>query len=979
MKTRIFLSLFAAAGMLLAASCTNDELTASIESEGGVTVSFSIGLEDEAQTRAISDGTSADKLVFAIYNSSGSVIESITSASVTVNGTTAALEGAGHFIVDNETVSGGAFSDLKSSVSMTLAKGQQYTVLFWAQDASCAAYDTDDLKAVEVDYTANSGFNNDETRDAFYAAETFTVTQSKSIDVTLKRPFAQVNVGVTEADWNAAKASGIEVSTSSVKFYDVADVIDLSSGKVSKSENFEGSITYAAATIPNTGDEEKLNTNSETLTVNGTDYYWLSMSYILVNDGTDTGSSSATTNADFTFTPASGANITLDLTSVPVQRNYRTNILGKILSGDIEFDIVIDKAYNDPDKITEFWDGTTTTAVTANKDDGIYYVSTASELAWIAEQVNEGNSSTATKAGAKFSGATIQLTNDIYLNNQPWTPIGTLPEGKNVKDDSSDYKTYGFQGTFNGDGYTIYGLNASSNNATGLFGALYGNVTIKDVIVDGATVTSNHYAGVIAGYYNAEGSDHILTIDNCDVKNSSVSVYVEKLDDGSYDNGDKAGGIIGHSAGYGWTVSITNCSVESTSISAYRDLGGIIGNIVENSTETTLTNNKVTDVTLTIDLSTTYSISSGYNPGEIAGRNDGGVDVSNNTSSGVTIEMNLAEGTSEVEISGGDATSLVVAINDENIDTITLTDETTVTEELSITSDKTIDLNGYTLTSSENFEATEGNTLTISDGTITQTDDGKLVCTAGGSMVIENVTYTGTFWSSVLSDKNAENTTITIRNSYIKGGYYSVNTNASTNPVGTTVMELENSTFIADETAFLMNVPSTVTATGCTFQGGWQAAFLRGGTSTFTDCKFNLVMDPDYNDVPEKHWTGAGYWSSGNQAVTAALLIGNYCTEGASGYNYPTTVTLNNCEFSVSGTAYYGNAEYLTTAPSIYVWSRIEEGNGTTLTYDAATYTNFEAAGSKSYVGNSGTNLTVNGKAYSAYSIEGTSLPAVSE
>lgn len=76
----------------------------------------------------------------------------------------------------------------QDAVEVTLAKGQEYTAVFWAQDASCTAYtvtaETDGLK-VAVDY---DGDNNDETRDAFFKAETFKVTGNTEIDVVLKRP-----------------------------------------------------------------------------------------------------------------------------------------------------------------------------------------------------------------------------------------------------------------------------------------------------------------------------------------------------------------------------------------------------------------------------------------------------------------------------------------------------------------------------------------------------------------------------------------------------------------------------------------------------------------------------------------------------------------------------------------------------------------------------------------------------------------------
>ena len=192
MNKKLFLGMFAAAGMLLATSCSNDELDV-VQSGDEAQVTFSLAAEGGIATRAISDGAGAKKLVYAVYNANGELIETIANADV--NGQ----------IVDNSAFDNG----LTENVTITLAKGQQYTVAFWAQNPNCTAYTTTDLKNVTVDYT---GLNNDETRDAFFKAETFTVTgNTNNIDVVLKRPFAQINVGVYQSDCDAAVASGIEI------------------------------------------------------------------------------------------------------------------------------------------------------------------------------------------------------------------------------------------------------------------------------------------------------------------------------------------------------------------------------------------------------------------------------------------------------------------------------------------------------------------------------------------------------------------------------------------------------------------------------------------------------------------------------------------------------------------------------------------------------------------------------------------------
>ena len=66
MNKKIFLGLFAATGMLLATSCSQDELEVP-QSGNEAQVTFTLGLEGGHATRAISDGSGVDKLVYAVY------------------------------------------------------------------------------------------------------------------------------------------------------------------------------------------------------------------------------------------------------------------------------------------------------------------------------------------------------------------------------------------------------------------------------------------------------------------------------------------------------------------------------------------------------------------------------------------------------------------------------------------------------------------------------------------------------------------------------------------------------------------------------------------------------------------------------------------------------------------------------------------------------------------------------------------------
>lgn len=162
-------------------------------------------------------------------------------------------------------------------------------------------------------------------------------------------------------------------------------------------------------------------------------------------------------------------------------------------------------------------DGIDTSWYNANETE--FKINTAAQLAGLAKLVNGKNS---------FSGKTIKLAKDIDLNNQVWTPIGN--------GDSS----FAFFGTFNGDGYTISGLNVPDTNAPGLFGCIFG--TVQNLIVKGnVTVGDNADGG--CGEGGGVVCENNGTVQNC-------GFYGSVNDELGLDAGGVAGG------GYG---KVLNC------------------------------------------------------------------------------------------------------------------------------------------------------------------------------------------------------------------------------------------------------------------------------------------------------------------------------------------------------------------------------------------------------------------------------------
>lgn len=213
----------------------------------------------------------------------------------------------------------------------------------------------------------------------------------------------------------------------------------------------------------------------------------------------------------------------------------------------------------------EKWDGTISDVSEAI--DGIVTIETAEELAGLAKKVNEGIS---------YEGYTVKLAGDMDLDNREWTPIGY---GSMHYDGTLDLEGAAFDGIFDGQNHTIYNLKISTFSkggqgdvnaagGIGLFGLNTGE--IKNLSIDTADVSGNHYVGVLTGFnLNA-------TITNCHVKNSKVNNIYDNEDD----SGDKAGAIAGHFARgvlEGDAARLTNCSVENTVIKADRDAGQVVG------------------------------------------------------------------------------------------------------------------------------------------------------------------------------------------------------------------------------------------------------------------------------------------------------------------------------------------------------------------------------------------------------------------
>lgn len=298
---RSFLS-FAVAAVLLMASCSKDfdPLGAGGES---VKVTFTADIPIQTEVVRAGDAEAATLLTYVVYDNS-------TPRTKLIDGT---LEVQGK----------------SARLDLDLIKTETYNIAFWAQAPAGAPFVFDmETATIKADYT--NAVASTEALDAFYAVVTdFVVSGATSHYVTLKRPFAQVNVGVPAEELENAAALGIKVTKAEIAVTNVANTLDLFTGEVSGEED----VTFGMAALP-----------TEKLVVNEREYAYLAYAYLFVDKGAN-----ITDSTDLTFQLASDTKTIKEITipAISYRRNYRTNILGRLITGAASLNISFDEELAD--------------------------------------------------------------------------------------------------------------------------------------------------------------------------------------------------------------------------------------------------------------------------------------------------------------------------------------------------------------------------------------------------------------------------------------------------------------------------------------------------------------------------------------------------------------------------------------------------------------------------------------------------------
>ena len=280
----------AAFGMLMTA-CSKDEVAQPVVEESTVTFTIST---PELATRAHGDGLTATVLKYAVYNR---------------------VDGSKLFEGQPATL-----TNKTATVEIPFVNGMEYDVLFWAE-APASPY-TVNFDAKTVAYTnAAALVGNSEAYDAFYAYvnDIPEITGPVTKSVELKRPFAQLNIKTNDAA-EAAK-SGVVVEDVKVVVEGAYTDFDLANHKGLT----KGTVTFGTAAAQ---------TTTDVLAVN---YLFPAAEKSLVD-------------VEFTYTDVNGklaaAGEVKEFATVPIQRNYRTNIVGSLLTSDGTFNVEIKEGFD---------------------------------------------------------------------------------------------------------------------------------------------------------------------------------------------------------------------------------------------------------------------------------------------------------------------------------------------------------------------------------------------------------------------------------------------------------------------------------------------------------------------------------------------------------------------------------------------------------------------------------------------------------
>jgi hypothetical protein len=316
----------AATALTAACSSADDALMSSRQAASdcvSVSVECHAPGDSSATTRGSYDYQVVKNLYYAAYDAE-------TGELSTTNwpGTSASVEE--HYAFNCKT------SDPTATVRLMLRRGSTYNVVFYAASGG-APYEFDpenqELHA-DYDYTGDESMGNpfmDDRGDVFYTVKEIDPAATTPQQVTLTRIVAQVNIGTTLEDWQYATKHKHLPTSFNVEIGDIYETMDLLTGEVSDQTDASMGDTYNFAAL------QGVDFPISSSVGNASDFKYLARAYVLVGPDKE-----ATSQVAYRGDSFSEDDDYVYVENVPLQRNHRTNIYGRLLSYEKNIHVVID-------------------------------------------------------------------------------------------------------------------------------------------------------------------------------------------------------------------------------------------------------------------------------------------------------------------------------------------------------------------------------------------------------------------------------------------------------------------------------------------------------------------------------------------------------------------------------------------------------------------------------------------------------------
>ena len=478
-------SLILAFAILSFSACSNDDYLQQTMGEN-VSVTFRPTLKGELNTRAIGDAAGIDRLTIVVYEGTQTLSKKLS------------------YSEDWDIAK-------RNGITLTLIEGHSYKILFWAENSVNTAYTLTNDGKITVDYNGyiDGGFAKMEEMDAFCGTSSITVGSKKNENkqIELSRPLAQLNF----ADNTTLPEQGTHQTV--VTFHGVPTSFNPFTGIVEMSNT---DVVFTFADFP-----------AETLSVDGSSYYYLSSNYFFAPQTGTISNMSATIDLQNT----DGISIKeIEVPDITLEKNKKTNILGSIVQQPETWSV---------------WDGEIpkeSTLTTDPENQNRYIIDEADDVVWLSVQEN---------AQSLAANSTFIMTVDVDMNNGSGLAAIQLPSGS----------------ILDGDGHTIKGLQLENALLGDVTDITVKNLTIEEITVANTSADVTH-VGVLVN--TLKGSN---TFSNIHIKSSSVSTQ----------NG-AAGGIVGYISRKDpnnreetLTVTFDDCHVTETTVSGTQSEGHFVG------------------------------------------------------------------------------------------------------------------------------------------------------------------------------------------------------------------------------------------------------------------------------------------------------------------------------------------------------------------------------------------------------------------